>query len=79
MSLLVGYADGRFTVTLGSYSVKSNYFNTIFNLLRTLSLKIIIKIDLTIQLLSIVIRKRGEEGDARHHCTGITLRMKDER
>ena len=62
MSLLVGYADGRFTVILGSYPAKANYSNTILNVLRTLSFKIIIITGLTIQLLSIVTRKRGERG-----------------
>ena len=74
---LVCYADFRFMITLSSYSVKSNYFCMILNLLRLLRCQIIVFFVCTIQLLSIVPEKRGRKGQAKHHCTGITLRIEE--
>ena len=67
----------RFTITWNSYSVKSYYFNTIFNLLRLLKLIRIIIIVSTIQLLSKGPRKRGGKRDARYERTRITLRIEE--
>ena len=68
---VVRHADSRFMIICGSYSVKSNYFDTILNLLRSLYYHIIIMSAFTIQLFAIVIRKRGAKRKADYHRTGI--------
>ena len=74
---VVGHRNCRFTITLGSYFVKSHYFSTILNLLILLQFKSMISIKATIQLLSIVTRKRGGKRNARYERTGITLRIEE--
>ena len=73
----MSYADIRFMVTLGSYSVKPGYFNTIFDLLRLRWCTGKIIVGFTTQLLSIVTRKRGGKRRAKDHRTGITLRLEE--
>ena len=74
---LICYADFDFMITLASYWVKSPDFIIIFNLLRLLECRRIIIIAFIIQLLSIVIRKRGGERRAKQHGTGISLRIEE--
>ena len=59
---LVGHADFRFIIIWSSYSVKSHYFNIIFNLLRLLSGISIINIAFTIQLFQLSQRSAERRG-----------------
>ena len=67
----MGYADFRCMNIFSSYSVKSNYFCIILNLLRLIICQIIVFCSFTKQLLSIVTRKRGGKRRAKHHCTDV--------
>ena len=59
---VIRHGNCRFTIISSSYSVNSDYFNTIFNLLRSLKIIRLIFIEATIQISSTVIEKRGGRG-----------------
>ena len=69
---LIRYAEFCFVIILSSYSVKSNYFDAILNLLGLLGCTSMIFFSFTIQLLSIVTEKRGGKKRAKNHRTGTT-------